>query len=74
MRSIEVEAKRKLAAPRAKADRTAKRAAWDALQAHCPEFIPDVRRMAELFGIVGVSVEAGGEVVAWGDTEAHDHA
>lgn len=53
-------------------DRTAKRAAWDALKTHCPEFIPDVRRMAELFGIAGVTVEAGGETVAWGDVEHHD--
>ena len=52
-------------------DRTAKRAAWDALQAHCPEFIPDVRRMAERFGIAGVTVEAGGELVSWGETRGH---
>lgn len=51
--------------------RQAKRRAWDALQRECPEFIDDVHEIAGRFGIAGVTVQAGGETVAWGDTRGH---
>lgn len=72
MKYIETEAQRAAAAPADRADRAAKRQAWEALKRECPEFIDDVHEIAGRFGIAGVTVQAGGETVAWGDPRGHE--
>lgn len=54
-----------------------KRASWDAMRQHCPQFaetVPDWQRLAQRFGgrISGVTAGPDGAELRWGDTDMHD--
>lgn len=68
MKYIETEAQRAAAAPADRADRAAKRTAWQALQKHTPKLAASVPEIAKRFGISGVSCAGN----TWGDVDAED--
>ena len=50
-----------------------KRAAWNALQQHCPQFVPTFRQFCDVFGgVESLTVEANGQTTTYGTPDPAD--
>lgn len=67
-------AREHIAREKARGGAATKREAWEALKRYTPEFVPEVRRISERFGIAGVRVKADGDVVLWQSSEIRRRA